>query len=85
MNTKESILIAKSKKENCVIATTLFYSKTTLETYHTLKTVGAYEDESCVALYEAPDDFELASLIAIMRLLGKEKVMKALATAFTDK
>ena len=84
MNTKESILIAKSKKENCVIATKLFDSETTLSAYHTLKTVGTYEDNSYVELYEAPNDFELASLIAIMKLIGKEKVMKALNNAFSD-
>lgn len=84
MNTKESILIAKSKKENCVIAAKLDHSKTTLTVYHTLTTVGMYDDDSYVELYEAPNDFELASLIAIMKLIGKEKAMEALNKAFSD-
>lgn len=85
MSIKESILITKSaKKENCVIATKLFDSKTTLTAYHTLTTVGMYDNDSYVELYEAPNDFELASLIAIMKLIGKEKVMKALNNAFSD-
>lgn len=84
MNNKESILIAKSERKS-VVAIKLFDSKTTLETYRTIKTVGTYEDDSYVELCEAPNDFELASLIAIMRLLGKEKVIEALSTAFTDK
>lgn len=86
MNTKESILITKSdKKEKCVIVTKLFDSKTTLATYHTLKTIGSYEDDSYVEFYGTTNDFESDALIAMMRLLGKEKVMKALDTAFTDK
>lgn len=84
MNTKESILIAKSKKENCVIATKLFDSKTTLTAYHTLTTVGMYDDDLYVELYESSNDFELASLIAIMKLMGKEKVIEALNKAFSD-
>jgi hypothetical protein len=84
MDIKESILITKStKKENRVIVVKLDHSKTTLTAYHTLTTVGMYNDDSYVELYEA-DDFELASLIAMMKLIGKEKAMEALNKAFSD-
>lgn len=85
MNAVESILITKStKKENCVIVAKLSHSKTTLTAYHILTTVGMYDDDSYVELYETPNDFELASLIAIMKLMGKEKAMEALNKAFSD-
>ena len=82
---EESIIITKSEKgEDCVIAAKLDHSRTTLTAYHTLKTVGMYLEDNYVELHEAPNDFELASLIAVMRLIGKEKVMKALNSAFSD-
>lgn len=85
MNGKKSILITKSdRKENCILAMQLTNSRITLPYINAVKCIGDGDKDSYVALYDAPEDFDVASLMAIMKLLGKEKTLKALNEVFPN-